>query len=93
MTGMNRAELLALPATVDVVTAARAMHCGRTLAYQLIRAGQFPARVVRLGSRYRVVTGGPDGLLAALGVDPAAADTRQPTVTAPPLNLRPLAGL
>ena len=55
---MNRAELLALPATVDIVTAARAMSCGRTLAYQLVRTGQFPARVVRLGSRYRVVTGG-----------------------------------
>jgi predicted DNA-binding transcriptional regulator AlpA len=63
---MNRQELLALPATVDVPTAARALNIGRTLAYQLVRTGEFPLPVLRLGSRYRVVT---SSLLAALGIE------------------------
>jgi hypothetical protein len=89
---VNRDELLSLPSTVDVPTAARACDIGRTLAYQLVKAGRFPAKVLRLGSRYRVVTGGPDGLLAALGVE-ATTDTRHRTVTTSPPNLRPVAGL
>ena len=87
---MNRDELLALPATTDVLTAARALSCGRTLAYQLVKAGQFPARIVRLGSRYRVVVGGPDGLWAALGIDPTADTRKSGVVPAPPLA--PLVG-
>src|SRR4051812_44883036 len=89
---MNRDELLALPATTDVPTAARALSCGRTLAYQLIKAGRFPARVVRLGSRYRVVVGGPDGLWAALGIDPTVDAPRAAESTAV-AALRPVAGL
>ena len=72
MTGMNRAELLALPATVDLLTAAHALGIGRTTAYQLARAGQFPTPVLRLGARYRVVT---SGLLTALQIDPTGADS------------------
>lgn len=63
---MNREELLALPATVDIPTAAKALNIGRTLAYQLVRTGDFPVPVLRLGSRYRVVT---SALLAALGIE------------------------
>jgi hypothetical protein len=63
---MSRAELLALPPTTDLPTAARALGIGRTTAYQLARAGEFPTPVLRLGARYRVVT---SGLLAALGID------------------------
>jgi hypothetical protein len=86
---VNREELLALPTTVDVPTAARALNIGRTLAYQLARAGQFPVPVLRLGSRYRVVT---SGLLVALGVPPAA-DSGAPNVGPPPPTLPPVAGL
>ena len=68
MTALTRSELLALPATVDIPTAAQALSIGRTLAYQLARTGQFPVPVLRLGSRYRIVT---SGLLAALGIAPA----------------------
>jgi excisionase family DNA binding protein len=53
---VNRDELLTLPATIDVVTAARALGIGRTTAYQLARAGEFPVPVLRLGTRYRVPT-------------------------------------
>ena len=33
--GMTRAELLALPAVIDVTTAARALGLGRSTAYDL----------------------------------------------------------
>jgi excisionase family DNA binding protein len=78
---VNREELLALPATVDLVTAARALGIGRTMAYQLARAGELPVPVLRLGARYRVPTA---ALLGALGVGPAGsapgADTDRATV-------------
>jgi predicted DNA-binding transcriptional regulator AlpA len=42
--------------TVDVSTAARALGIGRTAAYDIIKRGQFPARVIRVGRSVRVVT-------------------------------------
>ncbi len=56
MNPMTEAELRALPPTVDLPTAARALGFGRTLAYALARRGQFPCRVLRLGHRYAVPT-------------------------------------
>lgn len=50
------AEVLALPAVVDIVVAGRAFGLGRTTAYTLARRGEFPCRVVRVGSAYRVPT-------------------------------------
>lgn len=43
-------------ATVDLLTAAAALGIGRSLAYRLAAEGEFPAPVLRLGSRYRVPT-------------------------------------
>ncbi|MCW2903372.1 MAG: hypothetical protein JWO67_5637 [Streptosporangiaceae bacterium] len=83
---MNRAELLALPPTVDIPVAAKALGIGRTLAYQLVRAHQFPVPVLRLGTRYRVVT---SALLAALEVTPDERDGP----AAVPTGLRPVSGL
>jgi hypothetical protein len=40
---MQKDELLALPVSVDLTTAGRAFGLGRTRAYELARAGQFPA--------------------------------------------------
>lgn len=40
--GLTRAELLALPVTVDVPTAARALGLGRSTAYELARRDEFP---------------------------------------------------
>ena len=37
---MNAAELKALPAVIDVPTAARALSLGRAAAYQLVKEGQ-----------------------------------------------------
>ncbi len=69
---MSRAELLALPASVDIRTAGRAFGLGERKVYDLVAHGNFPCRVLRVGRHYRVPTTGPDGLLAVLGVEPAA---------------------
>lgn len=53
---MTRDELLALPASVDIVTAGRAFGIGRTTAYSLARSGEFPCKVIRAGKAYRAIT-------------------------------------
>ncbi len=54
--GLTTAQLLQLPAVVDLVTAGRALGIGRSKAYELAQAGQFPCRVIRVGHNYRVPT-------------------------------------
>jgi predicted DNA-binding transcriptional regulator AlpA len=44
------------PPTVDVPAAARAFGVSRSHAYELVNRGEFPAKVIKVGSRYRVVT-------------------------------------
>ena len=56
MRPMTRDELLALPAVVDLRTAARALSIGRTRAFELVRRGGFPVPVLRVGVTYRVPT-------------------------------------
>jgi len=65
--GLTRAELLALPVTVDVPTAARALGLGRSTAYELARRDEFPCRVLCIGSSYRVPTA---DLMRVLGIEP-----------------------
>jgi Helix-turn-helix domain len=65
--GLTLAELLALPATVDVTTAARALGLGRSTAYDLARRDEFPCRVLRVGCSYRIPTA---DLLRVLGIEP-----------------------
>jgi hypothetical protein len=64
-TRMMQRELIDLPVTVDLMTAARAFGIGRTVAYTLAQAGQFPCRVLRAGGRYVVARG---DLLRSLGI-------------------------
>lgn len=64
-TGMSRAELLALPAAIDLETSNRAFALGRSKGYELARRGLYPCRILRLGNAYRVVTA---DLHAVLGV-------------------------
>lgn len=73
--GMTRAELLALPVTVSIGTAARALGLGRSTGYELARRGEFPCRVLRLGSSYRVPTA---DLLRVLGMEPLGRDWAPP---------------
>lgn len=63
--GLSRDELLALPAVVDLSTAARALGLGRSTVYELARSGQFPCRVLRIRRSYRVPTA---DLLRLLGI-------------------------
>jgi hypothetical protein len=66
---LTRTELLALPAAVPLwPTAAKALGIGRTKAHQLVRTGEFPVPVLRLGHTYRVRTA---DLWALLGIKPA----------------------
>jgi len=69
--GLTRAELLSLPVTVDITTAARALGLGRSTAYELARRKAFPCRVLHIGSTYRVPTA---DLLRVLGIEPAGAE-------------------
>ena len=73
---MNRDELAALPAVVDVPTAAEALGLSRTSAYELIRTGAWPTPVFRLGRLIRVPTA---PLLDLLGI---AGSTEQPAQAA-----------
>lgn len=65
---MTRDDLLALPATIDLPTAARALGIGRNQAYDLAALGEFPCKVLKLGKRYKVVT---SDLLQMLGIESA----------------------
>ena len=69
---MQKDELLALPVSVDLTTAGRAFGLGRTRAYELARAGQFPCRVIPVGRKFRVPR---SALLEALGVTDSTADS------------------
>jgi predicted DNA-binding transcriptional regulator AlpA len=66
--GMTLAELLALPVMVNIDTASRALGLGRSTGYELARRDEFPCRVLRVGSSYRVPTA---ELLRLLGIDPS----------------------
>jgi predicted DNA-binding transcriptional regulator AlpA len=50
------AELRNGPPTLDVATAAAALGCSRSGAYEHIRLGTFPVRTITAGGRIRVLT-------------------------------------
>lgn len=78
---MTPAEVLDLPAVVDVPTAAKALSIGTSLAYELAKTDSFPCPVLRLGRLYRVPRA---GLLEALGITP---DSREAGASTPALAL------
>ena len=80
---MNRAEVDALPAVLDVPAAAEMLKLSRAAAYELIRVGGWPTPVFRLGRLIRIPTqpvltllcvgtepGEPAALASAPGVHP-----------------------
>ena len=73
--GLSLQELRALPAVVDLSTAARAFGLGRTRAYELAARGTFPCRVLRIGGTYRVPTA---DLLTVLGLPTPSTATAAP---------------
>ena len=50
------AQLRKGPPVVNVETAAALFGIGRSTAYNLIARGEFPAKVIRVGGRFKVVT-------------------------------------
>jgi predicted DNA-binding transcriptional regulator AlpA len=56
------------PATVEIPKACTAFGISRSHGYALAGRGQFPARVIKVGGRYRVATA---SILAALGEEGA----------------------
>jgi predicted site-specific integrase-resolvase len=72
---MTEAEVLALPAAVDLATAGRALGIGRTKAFELAREGRFPVKVLQVGKKFRVPR---TALLKALNIDPAAVVSGDP---------------
>jgi hypothetical protein len=97
---LTLAEIAGLPAVTDLVTAGRALGLGRTKAYELARAGQFPCPVIRAGRTWLVPVA---GLLAILGLPipgtspppgdragpPRLTGSRQPRVDAPDQRIPP----
>ena len=63
---LTQEELLALPVTVDIVTAGRAFGISRDTAYDLLRRNEFPCRTLKVGRLRRVPRA---EILRALGVD------------------------
>ncbi len=69
---MTREELLELPAVVDIPTAAEILGVGRSCAYEMVRTGDWPTPVLRLGRLIRVPTA---PLLELLGVEVVSVDS------------------
>lgn len=47
-------DLHALPPTVDLVTAAKMLGIGRTLAYEMVRDGTWPTPILRARRKIRI---------------------------------------
>lgn len=77
MTGMSADELLALPVSIRLDVANKALGLGRSAGYELARLGQYPVKVLRLGNAYRVVTA---ELQELLGVTPPTSEQPTPAV-------------
>ncbi len=45
-----------LPTVVDLPTAASMLGIGRTMAYQLVRSGEWPTPLIRMGRLIKVPT-------------------------------------
>ncbi len=56
MIDVTRDELLSLPPVIDVSTAADVFGLGRSAAYELVRTGQWPTPIIRLGRHIRIPT-------------------------------------
>ena len=79
---MTDEELLRLPVLLTVPVAARVLGVGRTVAYQLIRRGEWPTPVIHVGHQVRVPRA---PLLALLGLctTPSPQPTGRPTIQVP----------
>jgi len=65
---MTRDEALALPPVVDLRTAADLLGMGQSAAYELVRSGDWPTPVLRLGRMIKVPSA---PLLTLVGLEDA----------------------
>lgn len=63
-------ELRAMPALLGIDEAAAALRMSRNSAYRLVKCGEFPVPVMRLGLKYKVRT---SDLVRYVAGDPDAA--------------------
>lgn len=49
-------EIKGWPATVDPATGGKAFGISRSYAYELVKRGEFPAQVIPVGGKKRVIT-------------------------------------
>jgi len=68
---MNRDQLAALPPVLDVPTAAKVLGIGRSLAYDLVRRGEWPTQVLHIGKLIKIPT---EPLVRLLGATTTAPD-------------------
>ena len=88
MPGPKRADVSTLPAVIDVETAGRLLGLGRSAAYQLVKDGQWPTPVLRLGRRWRVLTAPLLALLGVDGLEPSPGGAKLPTSPTAPAIFR-----
>ncbi|MFI6138021.1 helix-turn-helix transcriptional regulator [Streptomyces griseus] len=86
---LTRAELLELPAVVGLETAARAFGLGRSTAYALAKAGEFPCQVIRAGRAYRAITADLHRVLHITPETSEAAAAVTATASSEPTNQTP----
>ena len=72
---MNRNELDELPPVLDVPTAAKVLGIGRSLAYELVRRGEWPTQVLHVGKLIKIPT---EPLVRLLGAAPAPSSDAGP---------------
>ena len=71
---MNRDQLAELPPVLDVPTAAKVLGIGRSLAYDLVRRGEWPTQVLRIGKLIKIPTEPLVRLLGATTTPPGGGD-------------------
>jgi hypothetical protein len=75
---MNRNELDELPPVLDVPTAAKVLGIGRSLAYELVRRGEWPTTVLHVGKLIKIPT---EPLVRLLGAAPEPSSDAGPGVS------------
>ena len=70
-----------MPTVLDVPVAARMLGIGRTTAYALVRAGDWPTPIIRVGRLIKVPTG---PLLELLELQDLKHPTSRPALVLPP---------
>lgn len=74
-------QILELPSSVNAETSFRAINISKQTGYRLVRMGELPFPVIRMGRMIRVPKA---GILRALGMDQATVDAAERHQSATP---------